>query len=185
MSEVAPEVLLSQVSQGSVGAMEAFYQLYERTIYRYALSRLSDPFDAAEVLNDVMLEVWRQAGRFEGRSAVSTWLIGMARHKVLDRHRARGRHAGHVSDEFLEDMADENPAPDRALGEAQDAQRMRLCIDKLGPNHREVVHLAFYEDWSQEQIAEVMQCPTGTIKSRMYHAKEAIKKCLERWTTPS
>lgn len=181
MSSLAPEDLLSEVAQGKVAAMEAFYQLHERTVYRYALSRLSDHFDAAEVLNDVMLEVWRSAGRFEGRSAVSTWLIGMARHKVIDRQRARGRQATTAAQELPDDIEDETPSVEQVLDQAQEAQRMRSCIEQLGPNHREVVHLAFYEDWSQEQIAEFMQCPSGTVKSRMYHAKEALKKCLERW----
>lgn len=182
MSAETPETLLSRVAQGQVDAMEAFYRQFERTIYRFALSRLSDPFDAAEVLNDVMLDVWRQAGRFEGRSAVSTWLIGIARHKVLDRQRVRGRRE---MEELDEEMADGQPGAEVLINEAQEAERMRRCMDKLGPNHREVVHLAFYEDWSHEQIAQLMQCAPGTVKSRMYHAKEALKKCLERWMKQS
>lgn len=175
---VSSEDLLQGVAQGKIDAMEALYHQYERTVYRYALSRLSDPFDAAEVLNDVMLEVWRHADRFERRSSVSTWLIGIARHKVLDRHRARGRRE---MEELSEELEDEQPRVEALLAEAQEAARMRSCVDKLGPNHREVVHLAFYEDWSHEQIAQLMQCPPGTVKSRMHHAKEALKKCLERW----
>lgn len=178
MSADTPEGLLHRVAQGQVDAMEAFYRQFERSIYRFALSRLSDPFDAAEVLNDVMLDVWRQAGRFEGRSAVSTWLIGIARHKVLDRQRVRGRRE---MEELDEEVEDEQPQAEALIAEAQEAERMRRCVDKLGPNHREVVHLAFYEDWSHEQIAQLMQCPSGTVKSRMHHAKEALKKCLERW----
>lgn len=178
MSVEDAQQLLQRVALGQVQAMEVFYREFERTVYRYALSRLSDPFDAAEVLNDVMLDVWRQAARFEGRSAVTTWLIGIARHKVLDRQRQRGRHE---TEEVSEELEDGQPLAETLLAQAQEAQRMRSCMDKLGPNHREVVHLAFYEEWSQDQIAQLMQCPPGTVKSRMYHAKEALKKCLERW----
>jgi RNA polymerase sigma-70 factor, ECF subfamily len=183
MSAYAPEELLTEVALGKMDAMERFYLMHQRTVYRYALSRLSDPFDAAEILNDVMLEVWRCAGRFEGRSAVSTWLLGMARYKIIDRLRARGRQVTTGAEELPEEVEDLSPTGERVLEKTQEDQRMRQCIDKLGPNHREVVHLAFYEEWNQEQIAEFMQCPPGTVKSRMYHAKEALKKCLERMMT--
>jgi RNA polymerase sigma-70 factor, ECF subfamily len=180
MNQIAPEALLEAVAQGQMRAMEAFYHHFERTVYRFALSHLSDPFDAAEVLNDVMLDVWRQAARFEGRSAVSTWLLGMTRHKVLDRLRARQRRATEALDDQIED---DTPGTEQVLSAEQEAQRMRTCLRKLPPHHREVMHLAFYEDMGYEAIAALVQCPPGTVKSRVYHAKEAIRKCLERWTT--
>ena len=183
MSESPPEALLQAIAQGSMSAMESLYRQFERTVYRYALSHLSDPFDAAEVLNDVMLDVWRQAGRFEGRSQVSTWLLGMTRHKVLDRLRARQRHATEALDDDIgEQLADEAPGAEQSMVAEQDAQRMRDCLRKLPPHHREVVHLAFYEDMGYEAIAALVQCPPGTVKSRVHHAKEALKKCLNRWT---
>jgi RNA polymerase sigma-70 factor, ECF subfamily len=174
-----PAALLQQIAQGSVPAMETFYHLFERTVYRYALAQLSNPFDAAEVLNDVMLDVWRQAGRFEGRSAVSTWLIGMARHKALDRLRARQRHGGEALPDDIEDSA---PVAEQLLAAAQDAQRVRDCMARLPSVQREVMHLAFFEDMGYEAIAALMQCPPGTVKSRVHHAKETLKKCLNRWT---
>lgn len=175
MNESTPEDLLQHIAQGQVSAMETFYRRFERPVYRYALSRLSDPFDAAEVLNDVMLEVWKQAARFEGRSQVSTWLLGMARHKALDRQRARGRREW---EELSDQLEDETPGVEGQLAAAQDAHRLRDCVRKLGPNHREVVHLAFYEELGHEAIATLVQCPPGTVKSRMHHAKEALRKCL-------
>ena len=177
-NDQAASALLQQVAQGSVPAMQQFYQQFERTVYRYAMAQLSNPFDAAEVLNDVMLEVWRQAGRFEGRSAVSTWLLGMARHKALDRLRARQRHA---SEELPEDVQDHAPQAEQVLAAAQDAQRVRDCMTRLPVVQREVMHLAFFEDMGYEAIAALMQCPPGTVKSRVHHAKEALKKCLSQW----
>jgi RNA polymerase sigma-70 factor (ECF subfamily) len=171
------EALLKAIGAGRMQAMEAFYRCFERPVYRFALSRLSDPFDAAEVLNDVMLEVWRHADRFEGRSTVSTWILGIARHKILDRHRTR---KARQTEELPEDLEDDTPSTEAIMNEAQEAAQMRRCVDKLGPNHREVVHLAFYEDMGYDDIAALMDCPAGTVKSRMHHAKEALKKCLSR-----
>jgi RNA polymerase sigma-70 factor (ECF subfamily) len=146
-------------------------------VFRYALAQTGDPFDAAEGLNVVMLEVWGQAGRFEGRSTITTWLLGIARFKSIDRLRARQRHTSEALDEEAED---ETPHAEQTLSAAQEAHRLRECMKKLPSPQREVMHLAFFEDMGYEAIAALVQRPTGTVKSRVYHAKEAIKKCLSR-----
>lgn len=183
MTAGSSDPLLAAIANGSMSAMETFYRQHERCVYRYALAQTGDAFDAAEVLNDVMLEVWRQAGRFEGRSAVTTWLLGMARFKSIDRLRLRQRHAAETLDEAAESAEDETPRAEQQLAQAQEAQRLRDCMGKLPAHQREVMHLAFFEDMGYEAIAALVQCPPGTVKSRVHHAKEAIRKCLNRWTT--
>ena len=84
-----PKDLLQRIADGDEDALGAFYRLFEGRIYRFALSRLNDVFDAADILNEVMFEVWRGAARFEGRSAVSSWVLGIAHHKTIDRLRKR------------------------------------------------------------------------------------------------
>jgi RNA polymerase sigma-70 factor (ECF subfamily) len=169
--------LLSRMAKGDQSALDAFYRAYEGRVYRFIRSKLNDSFDAADVLNEVMFEVWRNAGRFEGRSSVSTWVLGIAHHKTIDR--IRRRKPGE-SVELDPEMAEEG-TPDAAqtLSAAQDAEQVRRCVDQLSEAHRSVVHLAFFEDLPYGEIADIVGCPEGTVKTRMFHAKKALMKCLQ------
>ena len=81
--------LLQRMAEGDQSALDAFYRAYEGRVYRFIRSKLNDSFDASDVLNEVMFEVWRNAGRFEGRSSVSTWVLGIAHHKTIASKKAR------------------------------------------------------------------------------------------------
>ncbi len=177
--------LLQQIAAGQQSALEAFYQLYEPSVYRYALSRLNDSFEAADTLNEVMMEVWKYAQRFEGRSKVSTWLLGITHHKVYDRLRKRKKSSLEDDiDDLSHQLIDEsNTHMEQVIAGADDANMIRNCMNKLSSSHREVIHLAFYEDMHYQEIAEVSSCPEGTVKTRVFHAKQALKKCLAKLMT--
>ncbi|HKK07219.1 MAG TPA: sigma-70 family RNA polymerase sigma factor [Gammaproteobacteria bacterium] len=168
--------LLSRIAAGNEAALTRFYRDYHGRVYAFALRRLGNPTDAAEVVNEVMMEVWRHAHRYEGRAKVQTWLLGICHHKVIDLMRRRGRHAGEALEEDLPDPQ-ETSAVD-ALAGAQDAQMVRRCLDELSDAHRQVVHLAFFEELSYSEIATIVACPEGTVKTRMFHAKQKLKHCL-------
>ena len=174
--------LLQKIAEGQQSALEAFYQLYEPRVYRYALSRLNDSFEAADTLNEVMMEVWKYAQRFEGRSKVSTWLLGITHHKVYDRLRKRKKtNLQDDIDDFSNQLVDDNEIHmEQVIAGADDAKMIQNCMNKLSSNHREVIHLAFYEDLHYQEIAEVSSCPEGTVKTRVFHAKQALKKCLAK-----
>ncbi len=172
-----PEILLQRITARQESALEEFYRMFEGRVYRYAIARLNEPLDAAEILNEVMMEVWHHAARFEGRSKVSTWLLGIAHHKVYDKLRKRSRHAW---DEIDPAMPDENINTERAIAGAQNAELVKRCMENLTDEHKEVIHLAFFEDLHYRDIAGIMECPEGTVKSRVYHAKEALKRCLAK-----
>ena len=171
-------VLLSRIAEGNEKALREFYELFNKRVYAFALSRLRDTADAADVLNDVMLEVWRNARRFEGRSRVLTWVLGIAHHKVIDKLRGRGRQT------FVEldpEIADEQAvnAFDVVAG-AGDAVIMRRCVESLPELQRAVVHLAFFEDLPYGEIAAIVECPEGTVKTRMLRAKQLLRECVRR-----
>jgi RNA polymerase sigma-70 factor (ECF subfamily) len=177
--------LLQQIAEGQQSALETFYQLYESRVYRYALSRLNDSFEAADTLNEVMMEVWKYAQRFEGRSKVSTWLLGITHHKVYDRLRKRKKsNLEDDIDDFSNQLIDESDTHmEQVIAGAEDANMIQNCMNKLSSSHREVIHLAFYEDMQYQEIAEVSSCPEGTVKTRVFHAKQALKKCLAKLMT--
>jgi len=179
--DIDGEALLRRIAAGEDAAMAEFYNSFESPVYRFILSRMNDPFEAADILNEVMLEVWRGAGRFQGRSAVKSWIFGIARHKTLDRLRSRQRNAARAGEEPSEDIADEDAVdPTEAIAATEHAEFVRHCLDRMSAAHREVLHLTFFEDLTYGQIAEIAGCPEGTVKTRMFHAKRAMQHCLAK-----
>lgn len=168
--------LLARIGRGDEAALRCFYERYQARVYRYLESRLNDPFAAADVLNEVMLEIWRHGVRFAGRSKVSTWVLGIARHKAIDHMRREGRHRGEVFDEAMPD--EDSPSASDAIAGLQEAGRLKRCLARLSEVQREMVHLAFFEGLSYPEIATVAGCPEGTVKTRIFHAKQALKRCL-------
>ena len=172
---------LQQIAKGNQSALEAFYQHYESRVYRYALSRLNQSFDAADTLNEVMMEVWKYADRFEGRSKVSTWLLGITHHKVYDRLRKRKRtNLEDDVDDFTNTLSDDQPVIEDVMSGVDDAKMVKHCLDNLSGSHREVIHLAFFDDLHYREIASITQIPEGTVKTRVFHAKQALKNCLSK-----
>ena len=167
--------LLVRIAHGNEAALEQLYHKYERRIYYFALSRLHDPHAAAGILNEVMMEVWRGAFRFQGKSRVGTWLLGITHHKVIDYFRKNGRHQA-------EELGDEPDVQGNSLEECitatQQLKWIRHCMDRLSDDHRQVAHLAFFEDLPYNEIAAILDCPQGTIKTRMFHAKRNLVHCL-------
>lgn len=170
--------LVARIAVGDRDAFTRFYELYERRLFRFILSRLNDPFEAADIQNEVFLEVWRSAGRYQGRASVTSWLFGIAFHKSVDRMR---RARPEVHDDQADERIDDAPAPDEVLAAAENAEHVRRCLETLSAAHREVVVLAFFEDLSYVEIAAIVDCPEGTVKTRMYHAKQLLKRCLGQW----
>jgi len=169
---------LRLIASGSERAMQQFYHRFERSVYTFSLSRLNDPQLASDIVNEVMLAVWNGAKKFREGSKVKTWLLGIARYKVIDQLRKRAR------EEFSE-LDDEIPADtlltEQLLVKAEDGAAVRDCLQHLSAAQREVMQLVFYEELHYREIAELTDCPEGTVKTRVYHAKQWLKKCLERW----
>ena len=167
--------LIGQIANGDRSAMASFYVALERQLYQFIRSRLNDPFRSQDILQEVFLDVWRGAGRFEGRSSVRSWVYGIAWRKVIDVHRANKRLS--FSDD-LPEQEDESPSAFSQIGEQQEAHSLRSCLGGLKEDHRTVIDLAFYRDLSYREIAEVLGIPEGTVKTRVFHAKQLLQHCL-------
>lgn len=169
--------LLIAIAAQDMQALSEFYRRHQRRVYHFVLSKLNDPFTASDVLNDTMLEVWRSAGRFQGKARVTTWLLGIAHHKVLDLWRQQGRRQ---FTELDETMIDESPGADiEALTLAvRDKERLAQCMARLSSEHREILHLVFFEELNYGDISRIIDVPEGTVKSRVHHAKKLIKQYL-------
>jgi len=172
--------LLVRIGREDQAAFRQLYKAFSQRVYAYLLNMLNDPGRAEEVLADTLYEVWRHPQRFRGESKFSTWLIGIARRKALMVFRARRPDEVH---DDLEDIA-ETTASDAPDGFAELAGKQRRegvqhCMSKLSDKHRECLHLVFFEGMGLAEVAEVQNCPEGTVKTRLFHARQKIRNCLQ------
>lgn len=167
--------LLAAIARKNEQAMKIFYQRHSGRTYHFLLRHLNNPVDASEVLNETMLEVWRNAGSFEGRSQVTSWLFSIARFRAIDAIRKQGREPEREDESAADDIA--CPVDD-VVETTQEKAWVQRCMDKLKDGHRQVVYLTFYEGLAYSDIAEIMGLPAGTVKTRVMHAKTQLQRCL-------
>lgn len=168
--------LIKRIGSGDKRAMHALYIRYNGALYAFAMSRCDNADLASDCVHDTMLDVMRTASRFSGKSSVKTWLFAIARNKLVDALRKRGK----IS--FVEEVPeseDQAPNPEAAAIAAAERVRLRGCIEGLTEAHRSAVRLAFLEELTYPEIAEIEAVPVGTIKTRIHHAKRALMRCLE------
>ena len=170
-------VLLSKIAAGDKRAFQQFYQAYEKRTYFFIQRRLGDPHESADVFHEVMMDVWRKAGSFQGRSKVSSWVLQIAHNKSVDCLRKRGRRDW---DELDTEVKDDAPTAADLLELASDAAIVRRCVEKLKPPAREVIFLAYFEGLKYREIAESLACAEGTIKARVHRAMKDIEACVRR-----
>ncbi|MES1242065.1 MAG: sigma-70 family RNA polymerase sigma factor [Acidobacteriota bacterium] len=166
---------------------EALAELYDRhapgllALARRILAHAADTGDAEEVLQEVFLHVWNNAGRYDpARSSVSTWLVLITRSRAIDRLRSRK-----VVERVHEAAHLEDPAADHASPEGLESvflrerrQRVKAELDKLPPEQRQVLEMAFYEGLSQTEIADRAVLPLGTVKTRTLLAMKKLRSAL-------
>ena len=171
--------LLGRIGQADESAFRELYRAFSRRLYAYVLRQLGDPAQAEEIVADTLYEVWRQPAKFRGDSQFSTWLIGIARNKVLMAFRSRKPDSKHedIAD-VAESIASEDASAFEILAQQQRHEGVRSCMDKLSDEHRECVHLVFYEGMALAEVAQVQGCPENTVKTRLFHARQKLKNCL-------
>ena len=169
--------LIVAISESDQSAMTRFYKAHEARTYAFVLKKLNDPHAAADVVVETMMAVWNNAKLFRGSAKVTTWLLGIAHRKAIDVLRKRGRHE---ADELDFDVVDESSDFTLALESADDSANIKHCMEGLSDSQKEIIHLAFFEDMAYPEVAEVVDCPEGTVKTRVFHAKKKLKQCLER-----
>jgi len=172
--------LLEQIASGDQKALEVFYQRHSNAVYQFAYKTLNNGVDASEVLNDVMMEIWKKANTYQGKSAVKTWLLSITHNKAVDAVRKKARHDNNDSmDEEPVEMGDSCDMSQLSIS-AENAVNVKHCMGKLSDSHRQVVYLTFFEGLSYTDISGVLEIPSGTVKTRMLHAKKQLMNCLSR-----
>lgn len=167
--------LLQKVANGDKNAMHQIYTRHHDALYSFIRMRCDSDATTQDVVHDAMLEVWTKATNYAGRSAVRTWIFAIARNKLIDRTR-KSSQLSYL--ETVPDEVDDAPDPEVVLENSQNASRLKFCLDKLKAAHRAVIRLAFFDDLAYEDIAEVEGIPLGTVKTRIFHAKQGLMHCL-------
>jgi RNA polymerase sigma-70 factor (ECF subfamily) len=168
--------LLRQISEGDEKAFADFYRLFEKKLFNFIVTKLNDSFEANDILHETFMEVWRNAGNFEGRSKVSTWLFGIAYFKTMDKFRKRKE--SQLEDDHLDLLEDSDGDLYHCTLSDQQEAHIRHCLETLKTVQKEVLHLAFYAEFSYREIGEITHSPENTVKTRVFHAKQAMQHCL-------
>ena len=177
MSDDPETALIKEVALGDRQSFKLLFVRYEKPLLAYMMKTLGDRQVAEEMVNDVMFEVWKQARLFRGNSRLSTWIFGIAHNKALNQLRRKGRR-NVVGLEAVEDIANGQKSPQQLAEERDVRERIKSAIEELPPQQREVVELTFYHGFSYEEIARILKCPAGTVKTRMFYARQRLREVL-------
>ena len=172
MQSTPDEVLIGRIANGERLAMQVLFARYHVRVFRFVVRLVRNEATAEDVISEVFLDVWRQAGRFQGRSTVSTWLLAIARFKAISALRRRqDEELDEEAAAAIEDLSD-NPAT--ALEKKDKSAMLRKCLAGLSSEHREVIDLVYYHEKSVEEVAEIVGIPENTVKTRMFYARKKL-----------
>jgi RNA polymerase sigma factor (sigma-70 family) len=169
---------LVQTGQGDRAAFHRLYDLTSAKLFGVCLRICGERQSAEDVLHEVYLTVWKRAAGFEpGRASPITWLATIARNRAIDWRRANPAHR-HASSDEAPELPDDRPLASAAMEDAEEAQRLHLCLDTLDPQQRDAIRTAFFDGVTYAEFAERRALPLGTVKSWVRRGLIRLKACL-------
>jgi RNA polymerase sigma-70 factor, ECF subfamily len=177
MQTTSDEVLIGRIANGDRLAMQVLFARHHVRVYRFVLRLVRNESTAEDLISEVFLEVWRQAGKFEGRATVSTWMLSIARFKALSALRRRTE--DELDEETASAIADQADDPETALAKQDKGAALRQCLSKLSAEHREIIDLVYYHEKSVAEVAGITGIPEATVKTRMFYARKKLSELLK------
>ena len=162
------------LSNGDDQALVELYSRYHKGVFNYTLRLIGDNEAAEDILQEVFVAVWQGADGFRQHSSVKTWIFRIAHNQAVSWIRKQKRIV-----ETNESPSELSADPEEATVVNWRADEVRLALDQLSPAHRATVELAFVQDLSYAEIGEVLNCPVGTVKSRMSTALKQLGRILK------
>lgn len=175
--------LLNQIAPGNDKAAIQLYQHYHGFLYAFVRHRLADSHTADDITQEVFMAVFNKPQAFSGKALFRTWLCSIASNKCVDLGRKQRDQVVHTHlDEGNQDeQVDPNWDLVANLEVKQDGEAMRTCVDKLPPEQREAIFFVYFQDEGLEAVAKQLNCPVGTVKSRLFNARKKLHDCMSRW----
>jgi len=170
------ELLIQSIARGDRRAMQVLFGRHNVRGYRFVMRLLGDAALAEDLVSEVFLEVWRKAGRFEARSQVSTWLLAIARYKAISQ--VRNRSMDQLDEQMAETIEDPSDNPEEIMAKRDRNDLLRNCLGKLSSAHREIIDLIYYHEKSMHEIANIMQIPEATVRTRIFYARKQLAELL-------
>ena len=171
------EMLVTRIAAGDKLAMQALFARHRGSVYRWLLRFVGNETVAEDLLSDVFFDVWQQAGRYQGRAALSTWLLSIARFKALSARRRR-THA-ELNEVIEATVADSADNAEVALEKKHEGEMLRVALTKLSPEHREIIDLVYYHENSADDAADILSIPRATVKTRMFYARKKLAELVQ------
>ena len=194
MNPVSPQAastidpkLLARVVKGEQQALSQLYDLSSTLLYSLALRILDDPEEAAQLLQDVYLEVWKKVARYDvGRGTPIAWLITLTRSRAIDRLRARGMRTPRQNGQPLNLQAsapvtEQHPTPFDAQADQELRQLVSNALAGLPQAQQQAIELAYYDGFSHADIAITLNQPLGTVKTRMKLGMFKLRESLRQY----
>lgn len=170
--------LIGQLQNGDIRALGPLYERHRTMVYHAALNVTRDPQAAEDVVHDAFLRVYRYAGSFDPDRPVAPWLYWVAVHRACDWQSGR-KHWPQALEPLDYQLASPASQSPESLAEKRDVSRhVRDALHSLGPSQREVMILYYLHSLSLREIAHILDCPVGTVKSRLYYGRERLSHVL-------
>ena len=178
-SHAADQTALERMARGDHDGLAELYDRHGRLVYSLALRIVRDTGDAEDVVQEVFSQAWRQASRYEStRGNVVAWLLNLARSRAIDRIRGRRVRPQPMADDAgAVDLPDQAEPVDEQLAQSSQAAVIRAAVNELSLLQRVAIELAFYEGLTHVDIAERLELPLGTVKTRI---RQGLLKLRER-----
>ena len=174
-SRADDERLMAGICVKDMDAFEELYRTYHTRLSRFLFKLIHRPTLVEEVLNDTLMVVWDRAHSFNGESKLSTWIFAIAYRKAM---KALRRQDEPIEDNWADERVSPDASPEDELGHHRRQVLLMKAIGELSPEHRAVIDFTHFHDMGYREIANIMGCPVGTVKTRMFHARRHLKRRL-------
>ena len=169
--------LIGRLKAGDDDAVRDLYERYGQRLYAYALRMTNDPATAEDVTQSTLITAWRTIQTFRGEGRLIAWLLSIVHHTALKSMRSKSHGLDRQTEEAV---PDQQPLPEERAQSQETKRWVRAGLQALSSEHRAVLELVFYQCLSLTEVAEVMDCPLGTVKSRLSYARQHLRGVLAR-----
>ncbi|MBF0239137.1 MAG: RNA polymerase sigma factor [SAR324 cluster bacterium] len=175
-NSLSDQELINLILAGDSSAFELLVNRFQNKIFRFILRHVWNRHEAEDLTQETFVSAFTRLSGYEARSQLSTWLFGIAYNKVLQHHRqSPGQNVEFVSEEILEEQPSLELTPSEKFEKDAMVHDLNRFIDQLPDDLKTVLILVSFEGCSYDEVAEIMKIPAGTVKSKMFRAREVLK----------